>query len=47
MEKVARVFKSFEEADAGPMREAMRRYVAAQRLEIVMELRNLRHPDCN
>ncbi len=44
MERVARVFSSFEEAD-----QADAEYDAAlspeQRIAIVIELRNMRHPD--
>jgi hypothetical protein len=44
MQKIARVFTSFEEADAADARSdaAMS---PQQRLEILIELRALRHPD--
>jgi hypothetical protein len=44
VEKVVRVYSSFEEADAADAREASR-LSPEERIRLVIELRDRRHPD--
>ena len=44
MEKVVRIFRSFEEADAADAEEDMRR-TPQERLQIMMDLRDRYYPD--
>jgi hypothetical protein len=44
MEKVVRIFRSFEEADKADLEERMR-MTPRERLRVMVELRDFRHPD--